>query len=109
MEKHLWNKLLKENTLLKEANSDVISKKVSDWIETTQNKYEKFLDSLLLGKSIHARAMKLNEKGHNWKDYDILNIKKVEAKGGYFFTEVSVQDKNGDWYTLLKNSHSKFI
>lgn len=87
--------------ILGEGKSYDYNNLIHNWIESKQKEYIKFLNKLFIGKSIRAKASKWSDRGHTWTQHDIMNIKKLKADGGKFYTEVPVQDENGQWYTLL--------
>ena len=88
--------------LLNESKNP-LQTKIERWIDTHQKKYEKFVESLFIGKSINAMASAYKDRGGDWKMHEINNIKNIRVDGGEFFSEVSVQDENGDWYTILRD------
>jgi hypothetical protein len=97
--------------LTRENNNtkNIFARQINNWIEQHQTKYEKFIDSLFLGKNIKATAMKWDVPGNRWKEYEIRGIKKTKIQGGYFYTEVSVQDENNNWYTLHSDKPADYI
>jgi hypothetical protein len=99
MDNKEWKKILHENTL-NEGQTFDLAKEVKKWLSTHQKMYEAFLNKLLLGKTIRATAMKYDERGHSWNPYTIEKIKDVSVSGGRFYSEISVKDKDGKYYTL---------
>ena len=102
MDNKTWNKIFRKNTITKlnEAKTINLGKTIDTWLNKHQKMYEDFLNKLLLGKTIRAKAMKNGEKRHSWEYYTIEKIKDVATGGGMFFGEVSVADKDGKYYTL---------
>jgi len=99
MDKQLWNKIFRGNKLNEGKKFD-LNKTIDNWLNKHQKMYEDFLDKLLLGKTIRAKASKAGTGRHDWEYHTIEKIKRVDVRGGMFYDEVSVLDKNGDYYTL---------
>ena len=88
--------------------NNVYAVTIDNWLNEKQKEYKTFLDDLFLGKTIVSFANEWVGR-HEWKNYEIKNIKEVKANGGYFYPEISVKDENGTWYTLLNSREAKFI
>lgn len=91
------------------SKDNEISTKINNWLNEKQDEYVKFLIDLLVGKSIVSFASEWKPGRHEWKSFEIKNIKQVMVNGGYFYPEVSVKDENDNWYTLLNSKPAKFI